>query len=421
MAVTKRHTSLLDNRLKEQIDDILAKLKAPRTHRHIQNWLENFELSEVELALNFLLFFDYITFEDLQSRLEPFIKQIAALSEDAFVLFVPYGKYVKSNDLVMYCVNKSETFIRYSNKKKFSYTRDILELALDQWTIIVFVDDFIGTGKSFIKWYKRRLFQSWLKKNRGNIANQYILCAEVMNDGKSNLNSAYPTIQVLGNSKTKIFDAKTSPFRALNNVGEMEGLALKYGALIPVGFSFPNTVYTPRGYDESEALLAFDFGTPNNTIPIIWGSKGWTPIFPRVGKQRILMLQQAKKDASQFQGIIKKYGYTISSDLKIITGSRTVSFNSQEDLGLFTFLILKKQGYSDPEISQTIGVQIQILNSIIKIGHRKKLVDNNNNLTSIGEEFLKEIAKQTHKFRENDDLSNKLTEVFVPSVFIDTT
>lgn len=46
----------------------------------------------------------------------------------------------------------------------------------------------------------------------------------------------------------------------------------------------------PLGYDDSQLLIAFEYNTPNNTLPIIWSSTNnessnietiWHPIFER--------------------------------------------------------------------------------------------------------------------------------------------
>lgn len=39
------------------------------------------------------------------------------------------------------------------------------------------------------------------------------------------------------------------------------------------------------GYNDSEVLIAFEYNTPNNSLPIIWGeNNGWKPLFKRYDK-----------------------------------------------------------------------------------------------------------------------------------------
>lgn len=421
MAQHKRHTSILDDKLEKEIEALLARLKSPRTKRQVQNWLENFESNEIDLALNFLLFLDYITFEDLQHRLEPLLENIEKQMKGNEVLFVPYGKYGKSNDLVIYCITKSSIFKKHYNKSQFQHTRDLFSVKLQKPTILVFVDDFIGSGNSFVKWYQKKKFQTWLSKNSGAIADQVLMCPEIMQDGHDHIKTKYSKITLFGNIRNKIFDTKSSPFRVLGNLKEMKDLCIKYGSIIPVGYSLGAKVYTPLGYDNSESLLTFDYGTPNNTLSIIWGATNWYPIFPRIGKDRIKMVKEAKKDSSHFMALIRKFGVSISEDEKIVVGKTPILINSQEDHGLLCFLIFKNKGYSNPEISQNIGVSIQILESIIKTGRRKKLLGKDENITKIGDLFLREIYARAHKFRENDPLNDKSKTVFVPLNFNNTT
>ena len=40
----------------------------------------------------------------------------------------------------------------------------------------------------------------------------------------------------------------------------------------------------PLGYNDCQMLLGFHHNTPNNTLPIFWREKNWTPIFKRYAK-----------------------------------------------------------------------------------------------------------------------------------------
>lgn len=48
---------------------------------------------------------------------------------------------------------------------------------------------------------------------------------------------------------------------------------------------FEKIVWDALGYEGSEALMAFEYNTPNNSLPIIWAEQnGWCPLFKRYDK-----------------------------------------------------------------------------------------------------------------------------------------
>ena len=51
------------------IEYVLPKLKYSCYTANVIRWLENFEESEVDVALDFLFYLEYITFSELQYRL----------------------------------------------------------------------------------------------------------------------------------------------------------------------------------------------------------------------------------------------------------------------------------------------------------------------------------------------------------------
>ena len=102
---TKRHDCKLTERMVRQIEYILPKLKYSVYVQQVRLWLENFEENEVDHVLDFLFYLEYISFSELQLRLN---EQLASLDKhfgkNIKYLLVPYAKYPKSNDIVMYLI-----------------------------------------------------------------------------------------------------------------------------------------------------------------------------------------------------------------------------------------------------------------------------------------------------------------------------
>ncbi|WBB33137.1 hypothetical protein NM219_03755 [Parvimonas micra] len=135
---------------------------------------------------------------------------------------------------------------------------------------IVFIDDFSGTGQSFIKELQK-------SEDRYCGKNIYFITICIMEDAiqkikdysqKKNINifSIYYYMQ----KKTFTRDLFKDNMNAKNLL-----LMLTAYLKIPKQES-------PLGFDESESLVAFHNNTPNNTLPVIrYDTKEYTSLFPR--------------------------------------------------------------------------------------------------------------------------------------------
>lgn len=135
---------------------------------------------------------------------------------------------------------------------------------------IVFVDDFSGTGQSFIKELQK-------SEDRYCGKNIYFITICIMEDAiqkikdysqKKNINifSIYYYMQ----NKTFTRDLFKDNMNAKNLL-----LMLTAYLKIPKQES-------PLGFNESESLVAFHNNTPNNTLPVIrYDTKEYTSLFPR--------------------------------------------------------------------------------------------------------------------------------------------
>src|SRR5882757_274691 len=103
----KRHDCKLNEQLIRQIEYVLPKLKYSVYIQQIRSWLENFEEVEVKFALDFLFYLEYISFSELQLRLNQQLESLdKQIDEKIRYLLVPYAEYPKSNDIVAYLISK---------------------------------------------------------------------------------------------------------------------------------------------------------------------------------------------------------------------------------------------------------------------------------------------------------------------------
>lgn len=415
----KRHNCKLTDGLIRQVEHVLPRLKYSVYIQQVRSWLENFEEDEVASALDFLFYLEYIPFSELQARLNQQLNLLdKKFRNEPKYLLVPYAEYPKSNDIVAYLISKCPVYKELLKEKRIDIAVDLNNYQFTENTVLVFIDDFIGTGKSFHKWYRKNNLASIFGKHPYLYEEQAILSAVIMEDGCLFMQHRYPEIKVLADLRTKIFDRMNSPFNLSSNRVSLRSIYLKYGQNIITGFQRPNkSLHSPLGFDKSEALVAFDYGTPNNTLSIIWGDHKWKPIFPRSAKSRMNKASEIKNEAAFYLGLMHKLEINFDNDIAI--NNTNMKLSARDDHAILVYLVLKSRFYSCLQICQVLGITIFELDQIIIKASNKLLVTRKGELTRKGIKFIAELKKRKniYSFRERDTLDIKSTDVFVPKSF----
>jgi hypothetical protein len=135
---------------------------------------------------------------------------------------------------------------------------------------IVFIDDFSGTGKSFIKELEKNEEFYYMK-------NIYFITICIMEDAIKNIIEYSESKNINMHLIYSYNQKKTFSQDLFKNNLDAKGLLsqLTYYLRIPKRES-------PLGYDDSESLVAFHNNTPNNTLPIIrYDTEEYPSLFPR--------------------------------------------------------------------------------------------------------------------------------------------
>jgi hypothetical protein len=289
--------------------------------------------------------------------------------------------------------------------------------------VLVFVDDFIGSGKSFEKWYRTERIASLAGSTTSINEEQAIIAAIVMEAGSFFLSRRFPEITVFADFRHRIFCKANSPFNLTGNRSELLRLCLKYGIEIQTGFVPPNKkIYYPLGYDRSEALVAFDYGTPNNSLSIIWGDQKWMPIFPREAKNRMKNSSQIKTQAAFYLGLMHRLKINFEEDVQITVRKKDIRLSARDDHSILVYLLLRDRRFSPIQICQVLGITTFELRKIISKAASKTLVDSQGAITRRGIEFLKQLKSigNIFNFRKNDELKVRDEKIFVPKSFGNT-
>lgn len=411
------HNYKLNKHTITKIGNLLPRLKHSIEPIKLINWLENFDKNEVDFAIDLLSVYEYIPFNEFMFRLNDLLEEILLTIPDGEkIIIYPYGKVGKSGTLVTYPLKNTNAF--KEREKDILLTHDFINVKEPKtFNHIIFLDDFIGSGKSFYKIYSEpNSVQQWIKDN--SIKNVYLLSSIIMADGKKYLLDRFSNIIIKSETRNKIFDNKLSPLSIFGSIEKMKEIAVKYGVKLHKR--------TPLGYDGSQSLVSYFHCTPNNTLPIIWSEKEkWNPLFPRFPSIRMDEAREFKQEIAFYIGICNKLGVDLYTGKSIIEKKkdkdvRVIKFNSKQDHSVIALLFLKNQGYDNIIICHLLGLTRKELRKVYVEAKEIGFVDIRYELNIKGTQFLKELKKTTdpENFKKETKHSLRLrNELYIPNEF----
>lgn len=430
----KAHEFDLNEKSMAKIERLLPRLKHSLLPSQIIKWLENFDSHEVDLAIDLLSVYEYIPFNEFMYRINDLLKNILDdIPSGEKILILPYGKIGKSATLVTYPLRNTPEYLKREADITLHHDYENVETPA-QFGHLIFIDDFIGSGKTFCKEFSKKnrrgnSIEEWVTDNK--IEKLYILATIIMVDGRKHIEGKYPgKIRIEADDRNKIFDRTHSPLRALGNLEGIEKLTKKYGGVIKV-FGFPPYV-APFGYDESQSLISYFHSTPNNTLSIIWKKNSfWEALYPREAKIRMNEAREFKKEVAFYIGICNRLGIDIINGASIMkkklyrgrivdSNEREIKHNSKQDHSVISLLILKNQGYADLVICHILGLSMKELGDIYKEAKRIGFTDKLNNITIKGNQFLVELKKRTKKENFKEATEERLmpsNKLYIPKSF----
>ena len=148
------------NKLTESQKDVIGGLVQYRfynriTGRNVYDWLRNFKLDEVDLAIEILKHIDYYREDDIINILTEMLEHYVNLPNQQ-LHFVPVGKPGKSGQMVVYII-QGVLKPHFPQRHRFHYYTSVDDLNVAQLTVddvVFFVDDVIGSGSTFVKYEK---------------------------------------------------------------------------------------------------------------------------------------------------------------------------------------------------------------------------------------------------------------------------
>lgn len=408
MSINK-YNFLIDEVSQIRIDSICKRLKNSVTPIEVVNWLRNFNKEDINNALKVLERLDYYNENEIIEFYDIGLKKILEKNNDSIIIH-PIAEYGKSSTLMVYYLKKTPTFKKHETRIKFYYHYSNFKHKLKEvkrQTSLIFIDDFSGSGNQFISYYKA--FIEPQIKGKAQINELYFLTLFYLKRAESYITRSKPKIQIIGNVKYPAFLSRGSVFGYRKSMLSIRDFSHKYGAKLFSVFDRDTKaeISHPLGYDNSQALIVFAYNTPNNTLPIIWSSKNWIPLYPRVPEGKISKSKEIRKKMAHEMGLIKESElstvfYSGERDL----GWKTFSFITKTDFLTYSIIKLLKQKRTIPIICQILGITEHDYEALIT--KKSDIFENHTTLTEYGEGIYFEI-KQQLKLVKKEILHNEVS------------
>jgi len=255
----------------EEIAALVRQWKGVRTQEEIESWLLMFEDHERDVAVRLLSNARYYAQDAIDERLRilhgKFMRTIDQRVKR--VWFFGMGEASKSGHMLLYRY-------RAVNGLSASHFKDLRVLpafVAKNIRILAFVDDFIGTGQQVTRFWNEELKgQHGIEK-----AELYCLVLFAFQRAIEHIHAETPLrvicVEQL-DKRDRVFSSECTIFGNEEERVRAEEICRRHGEVL--------CPQHPLGYDDSQALIAFDYQTPNNSLPILWSSaKTWIPIFSR--------------------------------------------------------------------------------------------------------------------------------------------
>lgn len=238
------------------------------SHEKIEAWLLNFKRNEDrKIALKLLNKLIYISYSDLRILLKSAYGSLlcSLQADDLTNCYISNIGDPTSGSMHLLKIFQEENGINSNIVISFENLKSLTG-NIDK--TVIFIDDFIGTGDTYIDWYEKNtdvlncfskviyVSATGLQKGITRIETETkteVLCVNIFDEDE------------------QVIDGTLFNFEDKKMVTE---LIDKYSST--VGFQ---NMY---GYGKCQLLLAFEYNIPNSSIGILWWSKNnWTPLLKR--------------------------------------------------------------------------------------------------------------------------------------------
>lgn len=388
------------------IDVISTRLKNVVSPLNIIKWLNNFQESElkyaIDIASNITIYTSYEIEEIIDKSLN---KLFSRLQKNEVLIIHPIGNFGKSGSMISYFLQKTDYYKRNRSKIKLLAAINNINFDTNKVYNLILVDDFVGTGNSIAEYFNKSITP--LRESFNTI--DFVGIAGML-EGVKNINPLFNNIEIpTSNIFKKAFSSEASYF-GYRNYREHREMCYKYGILLTKATKIREDK-TKRyddalGYENSQALVSFSHGSPNNSLPIIWANKkDWFPLIPRYFSDKISVSKEFRKSISYELSILKEFGgenlINEFFTLEVKKGKKTYSSVSKIDFSIYAIIKLSRSGHTENSICQKLGILTHDYENILAIGKQRQVFKSGNDLTLLGLELYQDAKKCIRNKKRN--------------------
>lgn len=401
------------------LDILTTKLKKVVSQLDILKWLHNFPKSEHNFAINILQNLTVYTTDDIENILnDSFSEMITKIRATNQIIVIPLGKFGKSGSMISYFFQKTNAS---KNKRiHLKSSLDNIEDIRSPYSLII-IDDFIGTGSSFVTFFNEKI-----STHKDIFSDIHFIGIAGMDFGVKEVKK-YATVHIpKSNIFKKAFSSEASYF-GYRNYNEHREFCYKHGSKLVAPKENKSEKDNVLGYGNSQSLVSFSYGTPNNTLPIIWASKdGWIPLIPRFSVDRISNSKNLRKSISHELSILREFG---SDQLKetffsfsVKRGKRHFSSVNKIDFSIYSIIKLSRKKYTSVSICQILGILHKDYEAIISECVTKGIMNIDGTLTLFGLDLYNDAKKciesrKRYAEKESQDYYRIREVNYLPEIF----
>lgn len=269
----------------------------------IDTWLSNFDGSacgnkdiEQKIACWILLYFTYFTEDDINELCKSLYRKYLRKKLDEiegsprFKTLDAKLEYILSNTIFLPMGNPSESGgrILYNFRTQNDLPKECFEKNFSSYENVVLIDDLTITGEQASRYVEEGKIDVQYK-------NLYFATFFATSDAIKHIAKIkdinFINVCIL-DDRTKAFHESSFIFshEKINKIIELaQQICEYYGQTIVNNFTSVDLEYMkshPLGFGNSQQLIGFEYNTPDNVLPILWGeTSNWKNIFKRFTKK----------------------------------------------------------------------------------------------------------------------------------------
>lgn len=372
-----------------KIENVIAHLYNRISFDNVVTWLNNFAEEDRDLALRLLGYMNFFTSDRIYQSIYNALDKLHKETQEGKIKIISIRKIKKGSEgitggqsghLIAYYARKASEAV-CKTKIKVIREEDLKRLHKTKKYKIVLIDDIFGTGETFLDFYdyiKESIAPNW---EIAALAVAYMPLAEKKMRRRN--------IKVYGEPIISIFQAiREAGMKDSTNESIYKKLSIKYGKKL---YKAKDGNIKTLGYKNSQALIVFEYGVPNNTLPIIWSSKkenkkgiDWFPVFARNINDRLDKKRRYKNESKRWFFMAFKNGLHL-------TDVRNNPIGWGAALEIYLILSMLEKQKDEVLILNFLGISRGEYEEYLSIARENQLLDQTNGLTPRAHMALSEI------------------------------